>query len=266
METYSYQEILNRKLIARKKINKAYSLRAYSRDLGIAPQTISLILSGKRKLPERYVDSIVEKLNLNFREELLFRQSIANERGSLEKLRKVIPNNQNIIHEEINHKLVSDWEYYAIYTLLETNKRFSSSKEIANELNLDCNLVEMILKELQEFALIKFEEGQYVQTSGELNTSWDIPSRTLRQAQKNNMDLAKEKIDLLPLSKKQFSSATLPICEDKVDEVKKMIQEFQNKLSKYVRNDKADSVYQLNLQFFSLTNNTNEELNQNENK
>ena len=255
MRNYGYRYILNQKFLERGKVNIAYSLRAFSRDLEVAPQVLSLVLNNKRNLPEKYTESFIEKLELNYREELLFRQNIVNERGNLSKLEKTRPDTQEIVHEEIHHKLISDWEYYAVYTLLETGMGFSTTKQVAEKLGLDEKLAQIILSELEELGLIEVRNGDYQHSGLELNTSWNIPNRTLRIAQKKNMDLAKSLIDKLPSERKQYSSATFPIEEKKVDEVRKMIQEFQNKLSKYVRTDQADSVYQLNIQFFALTDN-----------
>jgi uncharacterized protein (TIGR02147 family) len=258
----TYRQILKREFERRKNYNSSYSLRAYSRDLSISPQLLSYILKKKRKLPESYVDNMIEQLELNYSDELYFRQSVHNERNKLGQLDSILPSDQTIISdEEVHFNLISEWEYYAILTLLETSERFDSSSRIAEKLSLPIEWTEFIISGLEQLQLIKKSNGFYQLQCNELNTSWNVPSRALKLAHKNNLKLAKERLDTLPVEKRQFSSATLPIDSKSAEEAKKLIRDFQNKISALARTQPGESVYQLNIQFFSLTEPQTEEIN-----
>lgn len=63
-----YRIILRSELAERCKHNPNYSLRAFARDLGIAPSRVSEILSGKQGLSRKAALSIAERLGLSTEE------------------------------------------------------------------------------------------------------------------------------------------------------------------------------------------------------
>ena len=67
---------LNEVLLARQQLNPRYSLRAYSRDLGIHPSSLSQILRGNRSLPSKYSNPIADRLPLKPEEREEFINSI----------------------------------------------------------------------------------------------------------------------------------------------------------------------------------------------
>jgi len=63
MSTKSYsQELLQKEFATRVARNKNYSLRAFARDLELAPSTVSEIMSGKYKLSDERLAEIYKKI------------------------------------------------------------------------------------------------------------------------------------------------------------------------------------------------------------
>lgn len=60
----NYRGILNERFKERVRANSAYSLRSYVCNLGMAPSTVSQILSGKKGLPLKSAAHIAERLKL----------------------------------------------------------------------------------------------------------------------------------------------------------------------------------------------------------
>src|SRR5688500_13060669 len=64
-------------LSLKQRNNPHYSLRAYARDIGIHPATLSQIINGKRALPAKDSEKVIKKLNLGPKERSLFIDSLS---------------------------------------------------------------------------------------------------------------------------------------------------------------------------------------------
>ncbi len=76
MQSESYLQVLERELRARVARNPRYSIRAFARDLGISPASLSQILRGIQIPSVRIADRIVRTLGLSDHEAAEFRRSI----------------------------------------------------------------------------------------------------------------------------------------------------------------------------------------------
>lgn len=63
-EHEDYRGFLKDFFYLKKKVNKSYSLRAFARDLGVTPQTLSLTLKNKRKMSLESASRVTKKLQL----------------------------------------------------------------------------------------------------------------------------------------------------------------------------------------------------------
>ncbi|AGH94332.1 hypothetical protein A11Q_112 [Pseudobdellovibrio exovorus JSS] len=63
-EHESYRGFLKDFFHQKQKANKSYSLRAFARDLGLTPQTLSLTLKNKRRMSLESASRITKKLQM----------------------------------------------------------------------------------------------------------------------------------------------------------------------------------------------------------
>lgn len=80
-----YINTLKKKLVEAQAKNPHYSLRAYARDLGIHPATLSLIIKSKRAFPLNSLDKVATALGLNETEKNLFLESVSKVKFSIKK-------------------------------------------------------------------------------------------------------------------------------------------------------------------------------------
>lgn len=73
-------KVLLREIEKRKQKNSRYSLRAFASFLGVAPSTMSRILTNGQELSVEGTKKIMKKLNLNEEERILFIASVAEEK------------------------------------------------------------------------------------------------------------------------------------------------------------------------------------------
>lgn len=69
-ECNSLIDQLKHELDKRKQKNRYYSLRSFSRDIGISPSYLSKILSEKAKVTEKLKIRVTASLNLTIKEDL----------------------------------------------------------------------------------------------------------------------------------------------------------------------------------------------------
>lgn len=80
-----YINKLKQKLTEAQEKNPHYSLRAYARDLGIHPASLSLIIKSKRAFPLNSLDRVADALGLSENEKNLFLESVAKVKFSQKK-------------------------------------------------------------------------------------------------------------------------------------------------------------------------------------
>jgi len=108
--------------------NPHYSMRAYSRKVGIAQSAISEILAGKRPITKRTAQKILEGLDKD-------PNQISN---LLESTSQTTVQNYQSVDMDTFH-VISDWHYYAILSLAETKDFQSSESWIAERLEISEN-------------------------------------------------------------------------------------------------------------------------------
>lgn len=85
-----YREYLRDELGRRTQTRQQYSMRAFARDLSIAPQNLSMILKGKKNISSEAGIEIAKKLRLSEEETSYFHDLVALSLAKTENLRNVI--------------------------------------------------------------------------------------------------------------------------------------------------------------------------------
>jgi len=250
-----YRSILIDEFEVRKARSSSFSLRAYARFLDLSPATLSRVLTSKRNLPLKKVEFISQKLNLDPIRKAAFKKSAEFSKVSLKGLSAVavsaLPS--QVLDDQKDYNIIAKWEYYAILNLVKTNDFQFCPNWIGKRLNISISRVNRVLTELEERGLIEEVSGQIVRVDKNLETTQDVFSQALRDSHKENLKIAAEKIDQVSIEKRFFSSSTMAIDSDRLDEAKVLIREFREKLSELLSQNNLNEVYQFNLQLFPLT-------------
>ena len=228
---------------ARSKKNPAYSMRAFAQSLDLDSSTLSSLLSGKRKLTAKTAEKILNKFDITNieRKELLF--SSLKRKSNQENLRFI---------EDSELEVISNWEYFAILSLIETVHFQSSIKYISSKLNIPSATVMVALDRLQSLNLIKKEKNQFVLCQTSIGTTQDIPSSALRKAHLQYIEKAIYSLENHATPDRDITGTTMAINKSKLPQAKKLIQEFRKSLSELLESGKKEEVYRLNIQLYPL--------------
>ncbi len=231
-----------------KSKNPAFSVRAYARKLGLGPAALSEMMNGKRTITATTAQKIVERLNLSPVE----RQRLT----KIERSKKALENEQNkyLQLEMDQYHMISDWYYFAILSLAETEGFNDDPRWIAERLNIRISEAKPALERLVRLNLLKLNgKGKLEPTGASFKTTSDMANATLRKSHADNLDLAKISLERDAIEDRDISSMTMAIDPELLPEAKTLIRDFRRKLTQFLESERKQEVYKLNIQLFPLS-------------
>jgi uncharacterized protein (TIGR02147 family) len=239
-------ELLNNELNFRKTRNSAYSLRAFARDLGVSPTAISDFLNGKRQLSNTNLNRICETLNLSpLQKEAIYKSKKSNPNNSVAEI-------QRIILADDTFRVIADWYYLAILNIAKNKTNNAHPKWIANRLAISIENATDALDRLVRLGFIKVKRGKLHRTTQALGTLRDIPSHAIKKHHADNLVLAKDALQNVPVELREFSSTTMAISVSQLAKAKDLLMKSKHKVASVLEKGDADAVYVLSFQLFPL--------------
>jgi uncharacterized protein (TIGR02147 family) len=246
-----YMTTLKAGLRLRKTRSPSYSLRAFARDLDLNPGTLSLVLRGKRRLSYQDSHKIAEKLNLDPIERSTFVESLCVPKQSLDQIS--VNYEERFILDGSYESVICEWEHFILLDLFDLDDFRNDVTYFAEKLGVDETRVQEVLKNLLRSGLLDYRDGAYVRIHDLIRTTEDVSSTALRRAQLSNLTLGAEKLDDVDLHRRDFSSISFPVAEDRLPEAKAIIREFRKKMEALFRSGQKTEVYQLCIQLYPMT-------------
>lgn len=256
METKYYVAKLQEEFSKKQRKNSAFSLRAFSKHLDLPSAVVSEIFSLKRGLPIKHAEKVASKLELSPLERKRFLESVYMKKVALRNLalKKVSKEDYETLDNEKNYAILSEWEYFAVLSLIKTANFEAKSEWISSRLNISTIRAKVVWKNLLDSNLIKKgEDGVFKRSSKILTSTFDVSSQAIRQGHKEAMEIGIEKIDTIPIKDRFYSSSTIAINKKKLGEAKDLVREFREKLTYLLEEKNADEVYQFAFQLYPLT-------------
>jgi uncharacterized protein (TIGR02147 family) len=244
------RETLAQDFKKRKERNAQFSLRAYAKWLGFSPAQVSQMLSGKRNITLHAAKKIIRRLDLSPSEKKLFVGSFLRDHTKPETM----DDKKRERLEDDKFKLISDWYHFAILSLTKIKNSKSDPRWVAQRLGISTEEANLAIQRLVRLGLLK-AGPQFKQIGTTLEVSSDVPSDAIRKYHKQNLTLAAERIDLVPVHLREFQSISLPIDPKTLDLFKKHIDQFIDEASTLASSKDPKEIYNLNVQFFPITSN-----------
>lgn len=237
--------ILKEELLKRQRKNEGYSLRAFSKAMGLSSSFVSKVLSGKKNLSEETILLIASRLKL--------------EGQALEDFSFHLEKNKNVEFEELNidnFQYISDWQHYALLELLTLSDFKSDVFWIAEKLDISIEKVESSLARLERINLIaRDKKGNFSSYNKNLTTvNQKAPSSAHTEHERQLLKKALEALDSVDPAERSQSSMTMAIPSRRLKEAREKIKLFQREMNSLLqRKGPRDSVYNLSISFFPLT-------------
>jgi uncharacterized protein (TIGR02147 family) len=262
-EQVAFQKILEAKLSDARAKNPSYSLRSFSRRVGMSSSALSEILNGKRLVSRKLAERVAYRLLLTPEEVqgLLALFPAKRRRSSTESLTGlgVVGDTQKmrqalqLTADQFN--TIADWYHFGILSLLETEGAKSEPQWISRRLGVPVRNVAQALERLERLGMLKRDDsGQLMLTGQSFTTSDGVPSLALRRAHAQNLELARNALDDENIDRRDFTAITMAIDPAKLPQARALIRQFRDQLSNFLEADTKTEVYKLCVQLIPLSN------------
>lgn len=247
--TSDFKEILRREFERRRQLNARYSVRSFARFLEIDFSTLTKVLKGQRKLSDKSIIKIGQKLNMTPSRIEIY---LANNKSS----GLVDEDYRQIAATE--YEIISGWQHYAILELMRLPSFKGEIDWISQVLNIPSKEAKFAVRRLIRTGMIAIEQsGAWVDLTGEKSTNL-TPLKTSRGQKKLQRQVLKKAIDALdqiPIDSRDQSSMTMAVDRSLLPEARLIIKKFRRDLAKLLsRNGRVDDVFHLSIGLYPVTN------------
>jgi uncharacterized protein (TIGR02147 family) len=263
-EYLDYRTFLKDFYEAKRAESPIYSYRYMGHHLNIDASHLVKILQGHRHIGEKSINDFISYLRLADRDaeyfEALVRFNKAKSdreiKRQYERLISIRGVNPHVLGSD-QYEFYQKWYYSAILMLLDYYAFSGNYQELANKLSPPVSVKEAknaiaILKRLD--LIRELPEAKYELTHKLVTTGDKCRPVAAKDFQRETMQLAIDSLERHPKDLRNISTITLTINKSDLPEIDSIIKEFRATLLKYAeQNEKPDSVYQLNIQLFPLT-------------
>lgn len=256
----SLAQVLEDEFRARSGRNTRYSLRSFSRHLGISASRLSQILRGKQGLSEQRASSLADRLGYNKEQNEIFTLLARRQFNRDRRLRTLAESRLERYREHLKKrvdietfKLVCDWYHLAILELISLPAFKNNPKWIANRLGIKIELAETAIDRLIKSGLLVVEHGKW-KASCDFSTTQNVPSEALREFHHQIMDRAQHTLENSKFEERDYSEVMFAVDRKHLDFAKKRLREFRRTFMKELEEMQGskDSLYVLSMQFFRL--------------
>jgi uncharacterized protein (TIGR02147 family) len=259
-----YINLVRRELEQRSSKNPRYSLRAFAKALGFEATVISQILSGKRIPSFKTAQRLIQNLNLDPTSAQDFLASLAETQKNrglqhmnpfFKQIFSTAALTQSSMHDlSIDYfRTIADWYHVAIMELTFVEGFQSNFSWIAKELGITVLEVKLAIERLIKLGLLQNKNGKLTKTQERLTTAdKHLTTPALRSHQKQILEKAVSSVENDPIEIRNMSGMMMAADPKLIPEAKKMIEEFNSKVSRFLQSGRKTQVYQLHVSLFPI--------------
>lgn len=263
LEQNCYRSYLKTVLVERISKNPAYSLRAFSRDLGVAPSTLSEVLKGSKKFSPTTAFQVAQRLGLDQSAQEYFVTLVQWDSAKTPEMKDALKRRIQSMNPKADvrdlsvdlFKTISDWYHLPILEMTRLDGFEFTPRKIASLLGITIIEAEVAIRRLITLELLeKTKQGRYRKTDNRLLSSSKIPNTALRNFHRQMLTKAIESLETQLPDEKLVGSETFAIDPDLLDEANAVTEEYFARMVKLsARGKKKTQVYHLGVQFFRLS-------------
>jgi uncharacterized protein (TIGR02147 family) len=242
------REFLQHELTRRIQMNPRYSLRAFSKALGMSHTVLSLVLSGKRPLSKQSLQKVGAIFSID-------PQTM--DRFSKKKSVEAAEQRAEVAARQLSldtFALVSDWYHYAILSLLETDRTDLDPTWISRRLGITTTEARSAIERLLRLELIAQVDGVWKQVGGPIRIDATLGTAATRKFQKQLLEKAMFSLENDAPELRDVSSITFAFDPGRLAEVAQEIRKFRREFcERQEKLGQPQEVYNLTVQFYPVS-------------
>jgi uncharacterized protein (TIGR02147 family) len=268
LSSKDYRSYLKGVLSRRTTINPAYSLRAFARQLGLAPSSMSLVLQKKRHISLETAQMFARKLGLSGVEHEFFLSLVLLETSERAEERATAKERTRFLREETrfhnvsldSFRAIADWYHLPIVEMTRMDRFEFSPPEVARRLGIPESSVVKASQRLESIGLIKKDpSGKFIKSTRRNISSSTDKNEAIRAFHKQMLRKAARAVDKQLPREKIIGSETFCFDKRDIEKARKLTEEFFTKIVALADQGKERTeIYHFGLQMFSLTGASNE--------
>jgi len=260
-EFHDYRDYLSEIYSRRSAGHDQYSMRAFSRDLGLRHTAFHDILKRRYGVSSQTARKISRKLGLTdgpaeyfvcLVEKQHARSTAAKKAAEL----RMMKYNRHPMFKELSKdafEIFSKWYYIAIVELVSIHKGKVSAEKLASLLSISSEEAADALERLQRCGLLSFDGKIWNRNTEYYSVESPTPSTVIRSFHKQVMALGQKAIEEQQIGKRAFVSSIFSFntktLATAIDHLKRNQDEF---IGKFENGRDADSVFAVSFQLFRL--------------
>lgn len=261
----NYREFLRDYLSHKSKQDRSFTQRELLAKMNVSSTGfLANVMSGKKNLNEKMTEDLSHLLELRQRERNCFvymvnynqAKTIESKKMWFDKLTGLKQVKGKLL-ERNQLTLFSKWYYVYIRDMLNYFECDNNYRDLALALEPSITAVEAerAVNALAEMNLIvQDEHGYWRPVDSSVSTGDEVASLLLANFQLKTMELGRRALEKIRAKHRDISVLSMTLSKESFLQVKKEVQEFRKRLLHIADSeDKADSVYQCNIQLFPVT-------------
>lgn len=247
------RDLLTMEFLGFQAKNPHYSMRAYSKKVGLAQSAISEIIGRQRKITAKMALKIMTGLNLS-PDKITEVLAAYNSKKSPTELQNSPLQKFKTLNIDQFH-IISDWYHFAILSLAETKNFKSDPVWIAKRLGIAEAQAEKAISRLLRLEMLERDpKSKKLKATGiQYQVDPGIATAALKKACRENLDLSSEALESTRFEERDFTAMTLCFDPDRMVEAKRLIKSFRAKFMQQMESKQKKEVYKLCVQLFPLT-------------
>lgn len=252
----------------KKQHARAYSYRVFSRDGGFSsPNILKLVIDGKRNIGTKSLDQFCRALSLSGIKSQYFKLMVAYDQESqsdkkgaiLKEMLNMRPLNDQRLLDMEAFEYLSHWLHPVLREVFELDSVNSDPHWIMRRLTGRLKSKELMksLAFLADHRFIQKTEGDklgYETLEKVVSSSDEVKSLAVKNYHKSSLEQARQMIDDLDISEREFGALIVSLPEEAIPELKNKLKEFRRNIHMWALDQaetkKMDAVIQLNFQMY----------------
>ena len=231
-----------------------FGLRDFARLLNMEPSAVSQVLSGRRRLTERTLGQVCERLRVKPEVQTILVESLRAGR----KMHKSAPEISYSQTASDAFHAVADWHHHAILELTEVFDFNPSPRWIARELGITSTAAKIAIERLIRLGLLVRQGEAVVKTASPMSNFSEgsmagFTAPAIKEWQRQILKRAWRAIDEGAAGEKDLNISTFAIDPAKLPEAKRRIRQFRREMRALLENGTRSHVYSLGLQLIPLS-------------
>lgn len=259
-----YRSFLRAELSERLSRNSGYSLRAFARDLDVAPSLLSAILGASRPLTSATAVQIGERLGMGGSEVEYFSTLAQFEREKSSAVKAGLQDRLRALSKQVDRddmaldafQAIAEWYHIPILVLMDLPGFRMVPASIAEKLGITPLQAEAACERLVRLGMMtRAVDGKFERKSDHMHFGSEVPHKALRQYQQRILEKGARALDEQIPEERFVGSSTVAFHKSRMPRAKACIEQFQREFmqvaTRPVEGDTdANEVYQLGVVFF----------------